>query len=249
MNGPTEIIGDLANGRFRNFTILADKTDSLDDIMHRIADKYSYTNNCYTLHVATPITVKQLKNQTGCQDVVVVPKRCKKESSTKEMALAKRIDLAAENYQRKIRLGKKIHSYITEKKISSNVLERTDKEALKIYMESEQTWRKKSRHSIWSDDGDFKVVPRRRILPEIRKRSRSEDNRRTLFEDIFSEEPKVGIDDDVKVGFATRKRSRSEDSKRDICSAGPKPGLDIDEGLDRYECLTDLSKRNVVISE
>ena len=51
----------------------------------------------------------------------------------------------------------------------------------------------------------------------------------------------------------TGKRSKSKDSRRslgnDIFSDAPKAGIDIAEGLERYESLTDLSKRNVVISE
>ena len=128
--------------------------------------------------------------------------------------MAKRIQLAEKNYQQKIKLGKQIDKYITENKISSLVLDDDDSEALKLYNNSKESW-------DWPYD-DVKVVPRRRILPDVRKRSRSKDSRRSLGNDIFG---------DNRLG------------------SSKKVGVDIAEGLARYESLTDLSKRNVVISE
>ena len=195
MSGHTDIIGDLKNGRFRNFILKTEEMDSIDAILQRIGDKYYYTNNCYTLHVTTPITLSKLKKLTGCQDIEVVPKRWRKETRLTEMA--KRIQLAEKNYQQKIKLGKQIDKYITENKISSLVLNDDDSEALKLYNNSIDSWR----------------------------------------------------DMGVKVGFASIKHSGRclatpiEDTSDDDRKA------DIAEGLDNYESLTDLSKRNVVISE
>ena len=61
--------------RRRNMIVRAEQTEALDEIFKSKADSFTYKNGSYQLHFTNPVTVKAIKEWSGCTDIEPVTKR------------------------------------------------------------------------------------------------------------------------------------------------------------------------------
>ncbi len=143
--------------RRRNMIVRTEQTEALDELFKSKADSFTYKDGLYQLHFANPVTVKAIKEWSGCTDIEPVTKRKPRVSSThentQEPAVKKRKEeeckptttsiyhsvlKAQTEYDEMVAQGKLIDAVLKKYGFSEEVLQPKHTKPLKLYRNKEK---------------------------------------------------------------------------------------------------------------